>query len=166
MMVSNEQSKTPSPPISKFSRLAAVMAGIAILGFADATYLTAEHFLNRVPPCSIIKGCATVTTSQYSLLFGIPVALLGALYYLAVILGVVYYFQSKKRPALKAVALFTSAGFVFSLWFVYLQLFVIHAICAWCMFSACTSTALFIIGMWVIKSLRAYGNDTPRSTAE
>jgi uncharacterized membrane protein len=86
----------------------------------------------------------------------VPVALLGALYYLAVIIGLVYYFQSKKMIVLKCVAAFTSAGFVFSLWFVYLQLFVIHAICVWCMFSALTSTLLFILGIWVLKSHRAY----------
>jgi uncharacterized membrane protein len=159
MTNSSEQSTPPSPHHRKLKRLALVLLGVAPLGFADASYLTAEHYLNRTPPCSIVHGCATVTTSRFAIMFGIPVALLGALYYLAVIFGLVYYLQSKNHNILRLTAAFTIAGFVFSLWFVYLQIFVIRAICAWCMFSALTSTTLFILGMWVIKSHRAYGKE-------
>ncbi len=154
MTNSNEQLTPPLPISKKFSRLAIALLAVAPFGFADASYLTAEHILNRVPPCTIAHGCATVTTSPYSVFFGVPVALFGALYYLAVILGLVYYFQTKKHYILKYIAIFTTAGFVFSLWFVYLMLFVIHAICSWCMFSAFTSTLLFILGMWVLKTDR------------
>jgi uncharacterized membrane protein len=156
----SRQLTPPSPHHRKLTRLALALLGVAPFGFADASYLTAEHFLNRTPPCSIVHGCEIVTTSRFSLIFGVPVALLGALYYLAVILGMVYYFQSKKTMALKGVAAFTFAGFAFSLWFVYLQLFVIRAICVWCMFSALTSTLLFILGMWVLKSHRAYEKES------
>ena len=153
----NKQLTPPSPPHRKLARLALALLSVAPFGFVDASYLTAEHFLNRIPPCSIVHGCETVTTSGFSLIFGVPVALLGALYYFAVIIGLVYYFQSKKTIVLKSVAIFTSVGFAFSLWFVYVQLFLIRAICIWCMFSAFTSTLLFILGIWVLKSQHAYG---------
>ena len=161
----SKQSTPPLPHHRKLKRLAFGLLAVAPLGFADASYLTAEHFLNRVPPCSIIHGCETVTTSAFSLILGVPVALLGTLYYLTVIFGLVYFFQTQKTFVLKYIAALTGLGFAFSLWFVYLQFFVIHAICEWCMFSALTSTLLFILGMWVLKSHRAYESELATNKA-
>jgi uncharacterized membrane protein len=132
------------------------LLAVAPLGFLDATYLSVEHFLNKVPPCSITHGCEAVTTSPYALVFGIPMAVLGAVYYLAIILGLVYYLDSRKSAVLKAVSGFTAFGFLFSLYLVYLQLFVIRAICQYCMLSALSSTLLFIIGAMVLKSHRSF----------
>jgi uncharacterized membrane protein len=55
---------------------------VSFLGFLDATYLAAKHYLGAPIACSIFEGCEKVTTSQYAAVFNIPVALLGALYYL------------------------------------------------------------------------------------
>lgn len=132
------------------------MLAIVPVGFIDATYLTIEHFLGKVPPCTLTNGCAAVTSSSYSLIFGIPLALLGAIYYLAIILGLVYYLDSKKPMVIKAISAVTAFGFVFSLYLVYLQLFVIKAICQYCMLSALSSTLLFIIGAMVLKSHRSF----------
>jgi len=128
----------------------------SILGFLDAAYLTVEHFLNRVPPCSVVSGCEVVTTGPYSVLFGIPVALLGSLYYLAIILALVFYFDRRRDWVLRVVSCFTAAGFLFTLYLVYLMIFVIHAICTWCLLSALSSTALFILGLMVLKSHRVF----------
>jgi len=132
------------------------LLGVSPLGFLDASYLSIEHFLNRVPPCSLTHGCETVTNSVYSSLFGIPLALLGALYYLAIIIALVYYLDSRRPIVIKAVAGFTAFGFVFSLYLVYLQVAVIHAICQYCMLSALSSTALFILGFMTLRSHRAF----------
>ena len=120
---------------------------LSAAGFIDATYLTIKHFLGTPIPCSILQGCEQVTNSPYSLIFGIPVALFGALYYLAILLLAVIYIDSRKPSVLKLLACLTPFGFLASLWFVYLQIFVIKAICLYCMVSATTSTILFILGM-------------------
>jgi uncharacterized membrane protein len=132
------------------------MLALAAIGFIDAGYLAVEHFLNRVPPCSIISGCEKVTSSEYSVIFGVPMALLGALYYLAVILALVLYLDMRRDWMIKWTARVTAFGFVFSLWLVYLQLFVIKAICQYCMLSALSSTGLFVIGILVLRSHRAF----------
>jgi len=137
-------------------RLVFALLAFAPLGFLDASYLTIEHFLNRVPPCSLVHGCELVTTSSYSLIFGIPTALLGALYYLAIILALVYYLDTKQTNILRVAAAATAIGFLFSLYLVYLQLFVLNAICLYCMISALSSTILFILGMVVLRSHRSY----------
>jgi len=118
--------------------------GVSALGFLDATYLTIQHYTQFTLPCTITQGCDLVTKSEYSFIMGIPVALLGALYYLAIFLGVYTILETKKYDYLRFVAIATTAGFFFSAWFVYLQFFVIKAICQYCMLSAITSTTMFV----------------------
>src|SRR3989338_8628205 len=126
---------------------------VSAFGFADATYLTTKHFLGAPVACSILKGCEQVTTSPYSLIFSIPVALLGSVYYLTILILSVIYLDSRKPSVLKLLAHLTPFGFLASLYFVYLQIFVIKAICLYCMVSADTSTVLFILGMtYLIKN--------------
>lgn len=136
-----------SKPAAQSNRLWFFFPVLGAAGFADATYLTVKHFLGTTVPCSIVHGCEQVLTSQYSTVFGIPVALLGAFYYLAILILAVIYFDSHKPSVLKLLACLTPVGFLASLTFVYLQIFVIKAICLYCMVSATTSTILFILGM-------------------
>ena len=117
------------------------------IGFADATYLTVKHFLGTPIPCVILQGCEQVTNSQFAAIFGIPVALLGSFYYLTVLILSVVYLDTRKLLVLKLAAIFTIFGFLASLWFVFLQIFIIKAICLYCMISAVTSTLLFISGL-------------------
>ncbi len=124
---------------------------ISAIGFIDATYLTTQHFLGAPVACSILKGCEQVTTSPYSLIFGIPVSLLGSLYYLTILILSVIYLDSKKIKFLNIIAKITPFGFLASLYFVYLQIFVIKAICLYCMGSATTSTLLFIFGLIFLR---------------
>lgn len=117
---------------------------IASLGLADATYLTYTRFLNIAPPCglSILSGCETVARSPYSVIFGVPLSLFGMLFYgFALALTVVYIY--KKFPYFKELLLATSiAGALSSLYFIYLQAFVIKAFCIYCVFSAACSFLL------------------------
>ena len=120
---------------------------VASLGFIDATYLTIQHYTNFTLPCTITHGCEFVTNSAYSSILGIPVALLGALYYASVLLATYSALEFKHEKLMRFVALSTTFGFLFSCWFVYAQLFLIHAICQYCMLSALTSTTLFVVSM-------------------
>ena len=61
---------------------------LAFAGFVDATYLTISHFRGTALACTISNGCETVTTSAYATLFGLPVALLGLLFYLTTFISV------------------------------------------------------------------------------
>lgn len=121
----------------------------ALIGFADAAFLTIEHYRGVVPPCSIISGCEKVTTSVYSEIFGIPLALFGAIYYFTLLVLIIAYFDIKKGIILKIASLITPIGFLASLYFVYLQLFVIQAVCLYCMISAAASVILFILGIMI-----------------
>ena len=128
---------------------------VSFLGFLDATYLTAQHHLGVIPPCVITTGCEKVLTSEHNAIFGIPVALLGSIYYLFLFLLAVISLDMK-RGVIRFAAFITPIGFLASLYFVYLQLFVIKEICSYCIVSATTSTILFILGLSIIiKSSRS-----------
>ena len=123
------------------------MAGIAFTGFADAAYLTANHYFGVPLICTIVHGCDVVTTSPYSLLLGIPVALLGLLYYLMVFLLFAFAIDMHKKICATCAMAVTPLGLFASLYFLYLQLFVIRALCFYCLISVATSSLLFILGM-------------------
>ncbi len=129
-------------------------AGLALLGFLDATFLTVEHYVNGTLPCFIGGGCDTVTTSIYSTVAGIPISLLGGLYYIAVLVSTILYIDLRKPLFFQVPLWLVRIGFLFSLWLIYLQLFVLHAVCLYCMLSAATSIALFTISFFVVRHVR------------
>lgn len=125
--------------MTNLNRLSKALLAVSFLGFVDAAYLTIQHFANSIPPCTI-GGCETVLTSPYAEILGIPIALLGALYYIAIFFLVL----SDRR---RIFTVLVSAGFAVSLILLGLQLFVIRALCLYCIFSLVTSTALFILAL-------------------
>jgi uncharacterized membrane protein len=135
----------PARPHHKW--LVPVLVVLAVVGFADATYLTVEHFANVVPPCTL-RGCETVLTSGYSVMFGIPVALLGALYYFALLVMYFLYFEAKDVRALNFALHLSVLGLVCDIWFIFLQAFIIHAWCQYCLLSAAVSTVIFVLSYW------------------
>jgi uncharacterized membrane protein len=126
---------------------------ISFLGFLDATFLTAEHYLGSLLSCPIFGGCDKVLTSFYSAVGGIPVALAGAVYYLAIFILGIAYFDIGRARILKFAANLTPLGLIASLWFLYLQLFVIKALCFYCLVSALISTLLFILALLLRRKI-------------
>lgn len=141
--------KQPSPRILRWVAVGFLI--VSFLGFLDASYLAAKYYSGEPITCSLLEGCEQVTTSQYAAIFGVPVALLGAVYYLFIFLAAIYYFDSKNERVFYKVAPIIAAAFLATLYFVYLQLFVINAICIYCMFSALTSTILFGLGIIALR---------------
>lgn len=137
-------------------KLPFIILVIAFIGFLDASYLTANHWTHTAPPCFITTGCETVTTSSYSMIFGVPVALLGVFYYLtATVLTVAYL--DKRNVLFKKIFLVASmVAFAFTLWFIYVQLAILNAVCIYCMVSATTSTVLLILALiWMAEKTDA-----------
>jgi uncharacterized membrane protein len=124
---------------------------LSFLGFFDAAYLTVEHYTNQIPPCSLVDGCEEVLTSEYSEVLGIPISLLGALYYLALFILTVAYLDTNQYKIIKLAAKLTFIGIVASTILLYLQVFVIKALCLYCIISAITSTVLFVLGIFVLR---------------
>lgn len=137
-------------PLPRAPWLPIAMLVVSLLGFADASWLSVKHYTNGVIPCSMTQGCETVTNSVYSTIAGIPVALLGSIYYAVVFLLVFASMETGSRTLLRYAGLLTIAGLLASAWFVFAQIVLIKAICQWCMASALTSTMLFVLGFAVL----------------
>jgi len=121
---------------------------VALAGLFVATYLTL-YKLGIVGTLSCSVGsCETVQLSRWATLLGLPVAVWGVGYYALVFVltlaGVQERFAESRGLAL-ALVLLTGWGLLFSAWLTYLELFVIDAICQWCVVSAVLAAALFVI---------------------
>mgnify|MGYP002133842483 CR=1 FL=1 len=135
---------------------------IACIGFFDTVYLTTNHYRGTVAPCFITGGCDRVTTSVYSVIAGVPVAVLGMLFYFSILLLSAWYIQKEDMRAFKGLTLLSYIGFGMSLWFIYVQANIIGAWCVYCLLSATTSTLIFIlanVGCWKKKEERIEENE-------
>ena len=122
-------------------RLRAIAIALAVAGVAVAGYLTWIHYGEIDPVCvGGGGGCERVQASEYSEVAGIPVALLGLVTYIA-ILGLLLVPRFRAVMPAAGIAL---VAFAFSAYLTYLELFVIDAICQWCVASAVIATALAI----------------------
>ena len=145
--------------LSRIPRFVPVLFLIGgFIGFVDSSYLSVLHYKNVIPPCSILGECEKVLTSRYALVWGVPTALFGAFYYLSVVILSVLYLDTKRAKYLTAAMGAITVGFVFTLWFLYLQAFVIKAFCEYCLLSAGITSALFImtVTLFVINSKKEY----------
>ena len=111
--------------------------------------------------CSV-GSCEVVQTSKWATLLGFPVATWGVAYYLAVLavslVGLVPGFADSLGIS-RLLAAMTATGLLFSLWLTYLELFVIEAICQWCVVSAVLATLLFVIALLDLRDVRALLDD-------
>jgi len=127
-----------------------VIALIALIGVFVSLYLTL-YKLGHIGTLVCGTGsCELVQLSKWGTFLGLPVAAWGVGYYGAVfVLAMVSTqerFESSRRLT-GALALVTGWGVVFTIWLTYLELFVIHAICRWCVGSAVMTVLLFGLAM-------------------
>jgi uncharacterized membrane protein len=117
---------------------------LLLLGVGDSLFLTFNHFLNGGTPCSITNGCELVTTSSYSVIAGIPLALIGFFYYLTVLVLSVIYYDMEAKWAYQGVLYLTFAASLISIALILLQAFVLNAWCVYCLLSAFITFSLFL----------------------
>lgn len=118
-----------------------IMALVALAGLADATFLTVAHLTGDDAVCGSLVGCSTVLGSAYATIKGIPTAAFGAVaYFTAFSLAILAAFRYPGVRRLLVVLV--SVMFLASLYFLYLQAFVLHAFCPFCLFSAAVTFLL------------------------
>ena len=123
-------------------RLTLAAAVLATLGAAIAGYLTYVHYAGLEPVCAGGSGgCERVQSSDYAELAGVPVAVLGLVGYVAI--GVSLALPGELARMAGALLALVGAGF--SGYLTYLELFVIDAICQWCVASAVVMAALAVV---------------------
>ena len=133
----------------------------AFFGIADSVYLT-QHALSGTPLlCNIgnLSGCNIVASSQYSRVLGIPLAEFGILFYSVIFILAaleIVLFDQLLRRALQALAL---VGLLASLYFTFVQIFLIGAFCIYC-FASALSTLLIFTFATLIEPIRKRAQPT------
>lgn len=118
-----------------------VAAFVALIGLADAIYLTIEHITGQSVRCTITSGCSEVLSSPYAVVRGVPLALFGAAaYFAAFSLATLAAFHY--RLAGRLLIAIVGLMFLATLWLLYLQAFVIHHFCQYCLLSAAVTITL------------------------
>src|SRR6187401_3501768 len=122
-------------------RFGAGMTALALAGLAIAAYLLVARIIGEAPACGPVKGCETVAASEYATLFGVPVALFGVAFSAVLAIACVAWWRRADPRALYASYGFGLAGVIAVAYLTYLEVFVIRAICVWCVAYATTIVA-------------------------
>jgi uncharacterized membrane protein len=136
-----------SRPATRWAPLTST--ALCLVGLAVSVYLTVEHFSASTTlacPESATINCVKVTTSSYSELFGVPVAVLGLLFFLGLTplcLPIAWRAASPWLPRLRLAATAIGVGFV--VYLVWAELFPIGAICLWCTVVHAVTLLLFAV---------------------
>ena len=121
-----------------------IASAVALIGVADAMYLTVHHYTATEVPCGLTGGCEMVLTSSYAEIYGIPLGVFGAIaYFTAFALAILAAYENQVSWKLFGALATTMAGF--SAYLIYVQAYYINAFCQYCLLSALTSTTLFVL---------------------
>jgi uncharacterized membrane protein len=136
---------------------------LSIIGLGASIYLTYVELTHTRALCGPVGDCNAVQSSPYAKLFGIvPIGLVGAIGYVAILIA---WLWRRVRPdagariagpVMFAMALF---GTLFSVYLTYLELFVIHAVCIWCLSSAVIITVLMLLSLPFVTQWVAISED-------
>jgi uncharacterized membrane protein len=143
---------TLARPAGERRRDGMLMAGLAFGALLVAVYLAAVKLSGGSPVCGPLAGCDTVNSSIYSEVMGVPVALFGALASAGVLAAAFWWWYRGARWALLTAYLIGLASLPALAYLTYLELFVIGAICVWCV-----AYALLVIGGWLVATAALLG---------
>jgi len=142
---------TPARPPIPWQRY--LIPTLAVLGILDSLYLSYVKIAHAKPFCSGLGDCETVNSSAYSTFAGIPIAFLGVGMYAVIFILSMW---GPKLPGLLAtyapLIVFGMAlgGVLYSAYLTYLELYVIEAICIYCVGSAILITLIFLSSLWFL----------------
>lgn len=120
---------------------------IGLAGFLLASYIRNKKKKNKPLVCPLKSNCDTVINSDYSSFCGIRLEILGMIYYafIAIGYGVANNFFSISGAVFNFMLPFSFFAFLFSLYLISVQAFVLRQWCTWCLFSAFFCTLIFIL---------------------
>ena len=137
----------------------------ALVGLLISGYLAYVKVFDTPIYCTPGLGdCVTVNSSRFSELWGIPIAIFGILSYLAILLLVFFGERLKLVKQYQVLFIFGISlfGFLYSLYLTYLEIFVIQAICQWCVLSGLCMTIIFAASLSWLKQQHVSNNTLRR----
>jgi uncharacterized membrane protein len=128
-----------------------ILAALDVIGLLIAIYLSVVELGGGVPYCGPLHGCETVAQSKYARIAGVPVAVYGVALSLVLLALAIAWIRSDRPGLLDAHYGLSLIGVIFEVYFLTLQLFVIHAVCVWCTTYGLTLIVRFLVAMviWI-----------------
>ncbi len=148
MASSTRQAPSETQKRLSVSRLAVPVLGI--LGIAITSYLTYTHYSGAKAICIAGASCDAVLTSHYSEVWGIPLSLFGlAMYIVITAMGFWFALRESASEHLLALGIYGIAvtGILFTAYLYYLEIFVLHAFCTWCIASSIVLALIFVFSI-------------------
>lgn len=131
---------------------------LSLCGFLIAFYLIITHYRNTIPPCYITSGCDSVLTSRFSTILGLPLSLIGSVFFVVMFYLGIALLTSFQTIIVRSYQLLASAGFLAAVILFLLQAFVLKAYCVYCI-----GTEIIACSMWggslTLTSSRKGGRD-------
>jgi len=151
---------TETPPTAALAlAVPALLLALVVAGLGISSYLTYTHWAHASVACGGLGSCTEVNNSKYAEVVGIPVALLGALSYLALIALALAWLWRRPSGLDWPVMFFwglSLVGTLYSAYLTYIELFVLESICIYCVASACISLAAFLSSSgWIVRAAQA-----------
>jgi uncharacterized membrane protein len=136
------------------SRLRSIHPGwilivLDVIGLAIAGYLSVVELGGGVPYCGALHGCETVAQSEYARIGGIPVAVYGVVLSTILLVLAIAWVRTDKPALLDVHYGLSLIGVIFEIYFLSLQVFVIHAVCIWCTLYGLSLILRFAVAMTI-----------------
>ncbi len=129
------------------------MIALASIALVIALYLLTVHMRLATAVCLGLGDCEVVNTSIYSELFGIPIALLGSLSYISlIVLGLAVWKDFYAEYARLARFFIASIGVAFYIYLTYIEVAVLHEICPWCVMTSIAMLCILILSIWDLRA--------------
>jgi uncharacterized membrane protein len=106
---------------------------LALAGFLISFYLTLTHYRDLIPPCYVTSGCESVVTSRYATILGIPLSLVGTVFFALMYFLGLSLVTGRRRLAVRAYELLAFAGILAAAVLFLLQAVVLRAYCTYCL---------------------------------
>ncbi|MCL4354597.1 vitamin K epoxide reductase family protein [Patescibacteria group bacterium] len=143
-------SKLKHPALDQ-TGISIVLLILSFLGFIDAAYLTITHYQNVIPACTVLGGCELVVTSQFSTVLGIPLALLGTIYFFILFYLSIAILSSRKKLYAKLFNRFAYLGLLVSLFLFLIQALILKAFCQYCLLSEAIALSIYIFSIQLLR---------------
>ena len=128
-----------------------ILAVLDVIGLGIAIYLSVVELGGGVPYCGPLHGCETVAQSQYARIGGVPVAVYGVGLSLVLLTLAIAWIRTDRPGLLDLHYGLSLVGVIFEVYFLTLQVFVIHAVCVWCTAYGVSLILRFLVAMaiWI-----------------
>jgi len=124
-----------------------ILVALDVFGLAIASYLTIVELGGGVPVCGPLHGCETVASSKYAWIGPLPVAAYGVMLSMVLLVLALAWIRTDNPNLLDVHYGLSLVGVIFEVYFLTLQVFVIHAVCIWCTLYGISLIARFFVAM-------------------